>query len=68
MKFKFDWKKFYPARFRLVCVKDECGTAWVFQKRFLLVFWREYSRVLRYETAMKLLDVYRSTYEERGYL
>jgi len=68
MRKTYDWSKFYPAKFRLICIEDEYGVSWVFQKRKFIFFWAEHARCHKYDTSQILLTSYRQLYEKRGYL
>lgn len=66
--FKKKWSDVYPSKFRLVCKDSEDGPHWIFEKRFLVFFWREIAKCQRYDTAQILLEYYKARFEERGRL
>lgn len=65
---KYQWKDFYPAKFRRICKNIGGDTYWVFEKRKFIFFWREYSICKTYQTSEVLMSYYRDKYEKRGKL
>jgi len=65
---EYQWRDFYPAKFRLIHKKIGSDSYWVFEKRKFIFFWCEFSRCKTYQTSQVLMSYYRKKYEERGKL